>query len=201
MGSTLITNTKGGCGVTFLAYLLAYYFNLHCVSNSDPLMDFKSLDVFSSSSNKIPETMLFQQNTVYDLKGPLEQLKLLMADASSMVSNCIIPTATDAISINHTIQVARLAQQFNIPVSVVINNYRTEKALTLAQTVLSDQLPQTSLYELRSTTLFGRLSFDGRDWLEKVHHTKGEGRLLQTLKLINEKFDSILLNKGEQHVQ
>lgn len=162
-------------------------------------MDFKSLDIFSGSSNKIPKKLQFQQNTVYDLKAPLERLQYLMADAASVVSHCIIPTATDAISINHTIQVAKLAQQLNIPVSVVINNYRTEKALVLANAVLAEQLPYTRLYELRSTTLFGRLSFDGRDWLEKVHHTKGEGRLLQTLKLINEKFKTILLHRGVEH--
>lgn len=57
---------------------------------------------------------------------------------------------------------------------------------------LRAQLPHTKIYSLRYTTLFGRLSYDGREWLEKVHHTKGEGQLLNTLHQIHEMFAQIV---------
>lgn len=202
MKSIVVANSKGGCGVSFLSFLLADHYNLHCVSNSDPKLDFQSLDIFSGSVSRVPKKMLRVYDTVYDLRAPQDKLALLVKDLSAVVSHLIIPTATDAVSLCHTVELARFAQTLNLPVSVVINNYRTEKNLSMAFADLRAQLPHTKIYSLRYTTLFGRLSYDGRAWLKKVHHTKGEGRLLNTLHQIHEMFDQILgFTRGSQHAK
>lgn len=192
MKSIVVANSKGGCGVSFLSFLLADHYDLHCVSNSDPKLDFRSLDIFSGSASRVPKKMLRAYDIVYDLRAPQDKLALLVKDLSAVVSHLIIPTATDAVSLYHTVELARFAQTLNLPVSIVINYYRTEKNLSMAFADLRAQLPHTKICSLRYTTLFGRLSYDGREWLEKVHHTKGEGRLLNSLQQIHEMFDLIV---------
>ncbi|MDP5207840.1 hypothetical protein ORI99_12470 [Alishewanella sp. SMS9] len=192
MKSIFIANSKGGWGATSLSYLMAAYYNLDCITNTPPMMDFRSQTVFSSSASRIPKNLLKSENAIYDLRGSDVQLQSLLNDLASVVSHFIIPTATDAVSLSHTVNLANHAQALGLPVSIVINNYRTEKNLSTAHISLRDLLPQTSIFSLRYTTLFGRLTYDGRAWLEKVHHSKGEGRLLNTLDQIHEMFDQIL---------
>ncbi|MDP5459597.1 hypothetical protein [Alishewanella sp. SMS8] len=192
MKSIFIANSKGGCGSTSLSYLMSAYYNLDCITNTPPMMDFRSQTVFSSSASRIPKNLLKSENAIYDLRGSDVQLQSLLNDLASVVSHFIIPTATDAVSLSHTVNLANHAQALGLPVSIVINNYRTEKNLSTAHISLRDLLPQTSIFSLRYTTLFGRLTYDGRAWLEKVHHSKGEGRLLNTLDQIHEMFDQIL---------
>jgi hypothetical protein len=202
MKSIFVANSKGGCGSTSLSYLMAAYYNLHYISNTQPKMDFRSLDVFSSSVSRLPKKLLRSENTIYDLRGSEGKLKMLVTDLASMVSHCIIPTATDAVSLCHTVNLVKHALLLGLPVSIVINNYRTEKTLEVAHTELHSLLPHIPIFSLRYTTLFGRLSYDGREWLEKVHHTKGEGRLLNTLHQIHETFDLIIgSTDGSQHAK
>ncbi len=200
MKSIFIANSKGGCGATSLSYLMSAYYNLDCITNTQPMMDFRNLNVFSSSASRVPKNLLKSENTIFDLRGSDDKLQSLINDLASVVSHFIIPTATDAVSLCHTVNLANHAHALGLPVSIVINNYRTEKNLSAAHIALRQQLPHTPIFSLRYTTLFGRLTYDGRAWLEKVHHTKGEGRLLITLDQIHEMFDQILdLTEGCQH--
>jgi cellulose biosynthesis protein BcsQ len=202
MKSIFIANSKGGCGSTSLSYLMSAYYNLDCITNTQPMMDFRSLTVFSSSASRIPKNLLKSENAIYDLRGSDVKLQSLLNDLASVVSHFIIPTATDAVSLSHTVNLANHAQALGLPVSIVINNYRTEKNLSTAHTSLRDLLPHTPIFSLRYTTLFGRLTYDGRAWLEKVHHSKGEGRLLNTLHQIHGMFDQILnFTEGSQHAK
>lgn len=192
MKSIFIANSKGGCGSTSLSYLMSAYYNLDCITNTQPMMDFRSLTVFSSSANRIPKNLLKSENAIYDLRGSNDKLQSLVNDLAPVVSHFIIPTATDAVSLSHTVNLVNHAHALGLPVSIVINNYRTDKNLNAAHIALRDLLPHTPIFSLRYTTLFGRLTYDGRAWLEKVHHSKGEGRLLNTLDQIHEMFDEIL---------
>ena len=202
MKSIFIANSKGGCGSTSLSYLMSAYYNLDCITNTQPMMDFRSLTVFSSSASRIPKNLLKSENAIYDLRGSYVQLQSLLNDLASVVSHFIIPTATDAVSLCHTVNLVNHAHALGLPVSIVINNYRTEKNLNAAHLALREQLPHTAIYSLRYTTLFGRLTYDGREWLEKVHHSKGEGRLLNTLDQILEMFDEVLeQTEGCQHAK
>lgn len=202
MKSIFIANSKGGCGSTSLSYLMSTYYNLDCITNTPPMMDFRSLTVFSSSASRIPKNLLKSENAIYDLRGSNDKLQSLVNDLAPVVSHFIIPTATDAVSLLHTVNLVNHAHALGLPVSIVINNYRTEKNLNAAHLALREQLPHTAIFSLRYTTLFGRLTYDGREWLEKVHHSKGEGRLLNTLDQIHEMFDQILgQTEGYQHAE
>lgn len=202
MKSIFIANSKGGCGSTSLSYLMSAYYNLDCITNTQPMMDFRSLTVFSSSASRIPKNLLKSENAIYDLRGSNDKLQSLVNDLAPVVSHFIIPTATDAVSLSHTVNLVNHAHALGLPVSIVINNYRTDKNLNAAHLALREQLPHTAIYSLRYTTLFGRLTYDGREWLEKVHHSKGEGRLLNTLGQIHEMFDQILgFTEGGQHAK
>lgn len=64
MKSILVANSKGGCGTTFISYLMANYLKLHYISNTEPKMDFRSLDVFSSSLEAVDLCTYFAQQCI-----------------------------------------------------------------------------------------------------------------------------------------
>ncbi|WP_417228256.1 ParA family protein [Amphritea sp.] len=194
----LFTSFKGGVGKSSLAFNLATYINSIYITNDIIAIDDKAVIQIEPKKKRIPIQLLSETNAVLDFGAMSTQVDPKVSHALSICDVVIIPTMTDARSLQATIDTVNLVKAANKPIAIIINNFTNQKKFNQAAQRLINALGHLPILSIRSTTLFERVSRDGQDWLQNIHNDHGEHQLNKTRVAHEAVYNAILkLGGGE----
>ena len=189
----LFTSYKGSVGKSSIAFNIAAYINSTYVTNDIiTIDDDAATNQIEPGLKRIPFQYRSKQNIVFDFGAMSTQVDPKVAHAVDMCDLVVVPTLTDVRSLQATIDIVNFVRAANKPIAVIINNFRDQKKFTLARRHLIDSLGHIPIFAIRATTLFERVSRDGRDWFQNVHNDKGEHQLNKTRIAHEAIYDAIL---------
>jgi len=188
----LFTSFKGGVGKSSISFNFAVYTNSKCLTNDIIAPSDDSIIQIEPGKKKIPLKYLKSSNMVLDFGAMSTQLDPKVAHAVKLADIVVIPTLTDPRSHQATIDTVNLVKASGKPVVLIINNYKHEREFEETRQYLTTALGRLPVFGIKSTTLFNRVSKDGRDWLRNVHHDKGEYQLNKTRVKHEAVYDQIL---------
>ena len=176
-------NIKGGVGKTSLSYN-------HAIEAE---MDYITTDIVTTleingkngfykiphNTKRIPKKYL-NENCVFDL-GAMSGLIDNRVTQAVELSDCVIlPTLCDARSLEATVETFNFIRENARSIIIVINNYSKIEKFDYAYEYLKERLPDPTILDVRTTTLFERVAKDGITFLESVGHKRGEYQLKKT---------------------
>ncbi len=173
----LVASIKGGVGKTAISTGLATYLNSTYITN-DLVNANCSEDIqIEANRKRIPMQYAKLQDIVYDFGAMYTQLDSKIAHAAKICDVYVIPTLTDARSLNGTIKTFELLNTEDKPIAIIINNFTKQKKFEDAQLLLKEKLGDIPIFAIRATTLFERIAQHGKQWFANIHHDKGEWQL------------------------
>lgn len=178
--NVLFTSFKGGVGKSSLAYNFAVYIGYTYVTNDIIAIADPDIIQIEPKRKRIPAAYCFKQNTVFDFGAMSTQIDPKITQAVQLADIIVIPTLTDPRSLQATIDTVNLVKESGKPVVIIINNFTNQRKFQQARKFLIKQLGRISIYAIRSTTLFERVSQHGKGWLENIRHEKGVYQLNKT---------------------
>jgi cellulose biosynthesis protein BcsQ len=192
----LVASIKGGVGKTAISTGLATYLNSTYVTND--LINTKNSDNFQIEANRkrIPMQYAKLEDVVYDFGAMYSQLDSKLSHAAKICDVYVIPTLTDALSLNGTIKTFELLNTEDKLIVVIINNFSKQKKHDDALLFLKEKLGDVPILAIRSTTLFERIAQHGKEWLANIHH-KGEWQLNKS-KLAHELVYAEIIRLGRK---
>ncbi len=194
----IFTSFKGGVGKSSIAFNVAAHINSTYITNDMIAIDDKAVIQIEPKKRRIPAQYCSETDIVLDFGAMSTQIDPKVSHALSMSDVVVIPTLTDARRLQATIDTVNLVKEANKPIAIIINNFTNKKKFAQARQHLIDALGRLPIVAIRSTTLFERVSRDGRDWLQNVHNDKGEHQLNKTRAFHEAVYDAILkLGEGE----
>lgn len=188
----LFTSYKGGVGKSSIAFNFAAYINSTYITNDLIAIDDEAVIQLDTKIKRIPSEHLSEADIIFDFGAMSTQVDPKMTHALKMSDVIAIPTLTDARSLQATIDMVNFAKAVNTPIAIIINNFTNQKKFDLARQHLIDALGHLPIFAIRSTTLFERVSRDGRNWLQNIHNDRGEHQLNKTRASHEEIYDAIL---------
>lgn len=194
----LFTSFKGGVGKSSIAFNIAAYINSNYVTNDIIAIDDESVIQIEPKKRRIPVQFCSETDVVFDFGAMSTQIDPKVSHALNLCDVVVIPTMTDARSLQATIDTVNFVKATHKPIAIIINNFTNQKKFDQARQHLIKTLGRLSIFAIRSTTLFERVSRDGRDWLQNVHNDHGEHQLNKTRVAHEAVYDAILkLGGGE----
>lgn len=176
----LIVSIKGGVGKTGIAQNLATYMNAQCVTNDLVVNANSNIIQLEPKKKSIPVKFCARVPVVFDFGASYNNLDPKLAHAVKLSNVIVVPTLTDARSLQATIDTVNLVKVANKPIAIILNNFTSETKFKQAKDYLIDALGRLPIFGIRTTTLFERVAKDGSDWFSKVHQIKGEYQLNKT---------------------
>ncbi len=176
----LVVSIKGGVGKTGIAQNLATYIGAQCVTNDLVVNANSNIIQLESKKKSIPVKFCARVPVVFDFGASYNSLDPKLLHAVKLSNVIVVPTLTDARSLQATIDTVNLVKVANKPIVIIINNFTSENKFKQAKDYLTDMLGQLPFFGIRTTTLFERVAKDGSDWFSKVHQIKGEYQLNKT---------------------
>jgi cellulose biosynthesis protein BcsQ len=176
----LIVSIKGGVGKTGIAQNLATFLDAQCVTNDLVVNANSDIVQLEPKKRSIPVKFCARVPVVFDFGASYNSLDHKLAHAVKLSHAIIVPTFTDARSLQGTIDTVNLVKVADKPIAIIINNFTSETKFKQAKDYLIDALGELPIFGIRTTTLFERVAKDGSDWFSKVHQIKGEYQLNKT---------------------
>lgn len=176
----LIVSIKGGVGKTGIAHNLATFLDAQCVTNDLVVNANSDIVQLEPKKRSIPIKFCANVPVVFDFGASYNSLDHKLAHAVKLSHAIIVPTFTDARSLQGTIDTVNLVKVADKPIAIIINNFTSETKFKQAKDYLIDALGELPIFGIRTTTLFERVAKDGSDWFSKVHQIKGEYQLNKT---------------------
>lgn len=194
----LFTSYKGGVGKSSIAFNFAAYINSIYITNDIIAINDEAVVQIEPKKRRIPVQFCSETDAVFDFGAMSTQIDPKVSHALSICDVVAIPTMTDARSLQGTVDTVNFAKAANKPLAIIINNFTNQKKFDQARQHLIKTLGPLPVFAIRSTTLFERVSRDGRDWLQNVHNDHGEHQLNKTRAAHEAVYDAILkLGDGE----
>ncbi|MFB0998772.1 MAG: hypothetical protein QMC13_00865, partial [Colwellia sp.] len=159
---------------------LATYIGAKCVTNDLVVNDNSGIIKLEPKSRSLPLQFCNKQPMVFDFGASYNSIDTKLAHAVKQSDVIVIPTLTDARSLQATIDTFNLVKVASKPIAIIINNYTSETKFNHAKNYLIDALGRLPIFAIRTTTLFERVAKDGSDWFRKVHQVNGEYQLNKT---------------------
>ena len=188
----LIVSVKGGVGKTGFALNLATYIGAQCVTNDLVVNENSGIIQLEIKSRSIPIKLCNKQPIVFDFGASYNSIDTKLAHAVRQSGVIVIPTLTDARSLQATIDTFNLVKVANKPIAIIINNYTSETKFKHAKDYLFDALGRLPIFAIRTTTLFERVAKDGSEWFSKIHQVNGEHQLNKTRIAHEQVYDRII---------
>lgn len=176
----LFLSIKGGVGKSSIAVNFATYTNSFYITNDIVCTQDKQFAQIEPNKKHIPLRYLSKSDLVIDFGGMYSQLDPKITKAVRLADVIIIPTLTDTRSLEATILTVQLVKPAGKPIVIIINNFKDQKKCDAARQLLFDRLGRLPIFEIRTTTLFERVSLDGREWYANIHNDKGQYQLNKT---------------------
>ncbi len=176
----LVVSIKGGVGKTGIAQNLATYTDAQCITNDLVVNANSGIIQLEPKKRSIPIKFCANVPVVMDFGASYNNLDHKLAHAVKLCNVIVVPTLTDARSLQATIDTVNLVKVADKPIAIIINNFTSESKLKQAKDYLTDALGRLPIFTIRTTTLFERVAKDGCDWFSKVHQVKGEYQLNKT---------------------
>lgn len=194
----LFTSVKGGVGKSSIAFNLAAYVNYTYVTNDIIAIDDDTAIQIEPKKRRIPVQLSSEPNIVFDFGAMSTQIDPKVSHALNICDVVVIPTMTDPRSLQATIDTVNFAKEANKPIAIIINNFTNPKKCNQARQHLIKNLGRLPIFTIRYTTLFERVSRDGRDWLQNIHNDNGEHQLNKTRIAHEAIYDEILRLGGAE---
>lgn len=188
----LFLSLKGGVGKTSLASNLATYLGIQCVTTDLIISENSNAAQIAPNKKRIPLQYTAKKDIVFDFGAMSTNIDPKVAHAVKLSNAIVIPTLTDARSLQGTIDTFKLVKEAGKPTIIVINNFTNESKFNNAKNYLIDALGQLTILGIRTTTLFERVAKDGSEWFSNVHHNKGEYQLNKSRKNHERVYDVIV---------
>ncbi len=190
--NVLFTSYKGGVGKSSLAYNFAIYTCKRYLTNDIISIDDVAIIQIEPKKRSIPAQHRYETDTVFDFGAMSTQLDPKINQAVQLAHVVVIPTLTDPRSLQATVDTAKLVADKGKPIAVIINNFTDQRKFEMAKQYLIDRLGPLPIYAIRATTLFERVSRDGKAWLQNIHSHHGEHQLQKTQAGHENVYDAIL---------
>ncbi len=146
---------------------------------------------------RIPKNLLELDDVVMDFGAMSSVIDSKVTHAVLHADVVVIPTLTDARSVQATVESYKLIQNDAKCIIIIINNYSKNAKFDYAYELLTTELSNPIILDIRTTTLFERVARDGIEWFDNVGHQKGEFKLLQTKELHEDVYRTInMIVKG-----
>lgn len=188
----LFTSVKGGVGKSSIAFNLSAYINSTYITNDVIAIDDAAVIHIERNKKRIPTSLLSEEDIVFDFGAMSTHIDPKVSHALNLCDVVVIPTMTDPRSLQATIDTVNFAKAANKPIAIIINNFTNQKKFDQARQYLINTLGHLPIFTIRSTTLFERVSRDGREWLQNVHNDYGEHQLNKTRVAHEAVYDEVL---------
>jgi MinD-like ATPase involved in chromosome partitioning or flagellar assembly len=180
----LYFSLKGGVGKSSIALNHALENNYSYVTNdiiagtdAHIMEDFHQIP---HNTKRIPKQFLALEDVVFDFGAMSSVVDSKVTHAIKHCDCVIIPTLTDARSLQATIETFNLIKDEAKLTVIIINNYQKEDKYKYAYDTLTEALKKPKILNIRSSTLFERVARDGLEWFANVGHARGEYQLKKT---------------------
>lgn len=195
---TLFVSLKGGVGKSCLATFMATYLNHIYITNDliIPALNDENAIQIDTNKKRIPKHILQLDDVVFDFGAISTYLDPKIGQLLNHVDLIIIPTRTDPRSIEATIETVNLINEFDTPIVIIINNFRQMKKYESARDELINKLGKMTIYYIKETTLFDRMTTDGLEWYCNIDHAMGEYQLQKTNQFITGVFQRVIKHAG-----
>jgi len=150
----LIVSVKGGVGKTGFALNLATYINAQCVTNDLVVNDNSGIIQLEPKKKSIPIKFCANVPAVFDFGASYNNIDPKLAHAVKLSDVIVIPTLTDARSLQGTIDTVNLVKVADKPIAIIINNFTSDTKFKHAKNFLIDALGRLPIFAIRTTTLF-----------------------------------------------
>ena len=188
----LVTAIKGGVGKTGIALNLATYIGAQCVTNDLVVNDNSGIIQIEPKTKSMPIKFCANVPVVFDFGASYNSIDPKLARAVKLSNAIVIPSLTDARSLQGTIDTVNLVKVAGKPIVIIINKFTSATKFKHAKDYLTDALGQLPIYGIRTTTLFERVAKDGSEWFSKVHQVNGEYQLNKTRITHEQVYDDII---------
>lgn len=192
------TSKKGGVGKSSLAQNFATYTGSTCITNDTVTTLNDDIIQIESNKKRIPTKLCTITNAVFDFGAMHAQLDTKIAQAARMSSVIVVPTLTDLRSLKGAVDTVNLVREANVPVAIIINNFKDQRKHNAARQHLIAELDTIPIFAIRSTTLFERVAQHGQKWFKNIHNEKGQHQLNKTRIAHQAVYDQII-SIGEAH--
>lgn len=175
----LITSYKGGVGCSSLAYAMTLITKVNRLYSSDQFLIPDDMLVRIDNKKQF-ESIRQPNNLIMDFS--IARDPALAKYALSLANVVLIPCQTDANGIKMAVQLYQDISRQKRRCVIVINGYRSLRALDQAKTMLRIAGVKTNkIIALKDTRLMDRLIANGPTWFNEVHNEKGLHKLRQTI--------------------
>lgn len=197
----LYFSLKGGVGKSSIALNHAIHNSYAYVTNDiTTSTDGECVSEFHHiphNTKRIPKKLLPLQDVIFDFGAMSSVIDAKVTQAVTHCDCVVIPTLTDARSIQATMNTYDLIKEKAKRVVIIINNFQKEEKCLYAKVQLDHLKRKVLILEMKHTTLFERVARDGVLWYTKIGSQKGEYRLQKT-KLEHQKIYEAIQNYGAQ---
>jgi len=194
----LVTAVKGGVGKTGIALNLATYIGAQCVTNDLVVNDNSGIIQIEPKTKSMPIKFCAQVPVVFDFGASYNSIDPKLARAVKLSGAIVVPTLTDARSLQATIDTVNLVKVAGKPIAIIINNFTSDTKFKYAKDYLINALGQLPIFGIRTTTLFERIAKDGSEWFSKIHQVNGEYQLNKTRIAHEQVYDAIIALGGKK---
>lgn len=194
---TLFVSLKGGVGKSCLATFMAANYGLPYVTNdlTPPQSEEETIQI-DTNKKRIPKHILDLDDVVYDFGAISTYLDPKIGQLVNHVDLIVVPTRTDPRSIEATIETVNLLFGSEVPIVIIINNFRKMNKYETTRDKLINKLGEMPIYYIKETTLFDRMTTDGLEWYSNIDHAMGEHQLQKTNQFITGVFRRVIKHAG-----